>query len=454
MKYFQLSMIVYLSGLLPMPAGLLDEFAVSNPSATNITVCFTSTDPEGTLIATKALFEWGLEKTLGNRTETQHSSENKPIETTDAIPGLRCLYVDDLQPNQTYYWKITVTATDGTTAEQSGEFKTLEVDTSRKRGPDGTHKPPHTPEYASPANHIAKDWSEVNALLEKCSGGEVIEMSAPDTSGEKQIVLTGGHEDWEKNVLIRPPLGQRSSNRSCGIEINSPNITVAGFNIQGNATMYPPYGNHKGNARGKGARRAFFWMCTLARQSTLLANGCPDSGWYELVALHRGVGGDRAQIKRFGDILPHNFTIAGCWLEGRDRTNKEDHSDTLQTLASDADPITGLRLINSLFFRSANCSGQMTHLKGLLVENSWFGPLQIKSKVCGSFYSVLTSCEEAIFRHSDLNGSFRQTVDPAEVSHCRFHQLKFPGKVSENNTVEGKLWPQPPPPDLDAIWPR
>jgi|GEM_PF-4282867 len=438
----------------PVYAGLLDDLTAGNISASNATLSFRSIDAAGKPVPTKAVLEWGADKNFGNKTELQHSSESKPIETTGPVEGLRCVYIDGLPPQQTCHWKLTVTAADGTSQEESGTFTTLEVDTTRKRGPDGTHKPPHTADYATPAAHVAKDWSEVNALLEKCTGGEVIEVAAQDPGEDKSIDLTGGQESWEKNVLIRPPLGRRSTSRAGGIEINSPNITIAGFHITGTAGMYPRYGNHRGNARGIGARRSFFWMCTLARQSSLMANGCPDSGWYEVAALQRGVGSDRAQIKTYADIAPDNFTIAGCWLEGRDRTNAKDHSDTLQTLASDTSPIMGLRIVDSVFFRSANCSGQMTHLKNLMIENSWFGPLNIKSKVCGSFYSVLTSCDGAVIRNSDWNGNFRQTVNPGEVTHSRFHSLKFPGDISHDNTVEDKLWPQPPFPDLKAVWPE
>lgn len=439
---------------LPMHAGLLDDLTAGNIGASNATFSFRSTDAAGNPVPTRAVLEWGTDKLSGNKTAQQHNSESKPVETDGPVEGLRCLYLDGLQPRQTIHWKLTVTATDGANEEATGSFTTLEVDPTRKRGPDGTHKPPHTPEYATPAAHVAQGWPEVNALLDKCSGGEVIEVASQGSGEAPPIVLTGGHENWEKNVLIRPPLGQRSAGLAGGIEINSPNITIAGFHITGTASMYPRYGNHRGNARGIGARRSFFWMCTMGRQSTLIANGCPDSGWYEVAALYRGVGGDRAQIKTYADIAPDNFTIAGCWIEGRDRTNSTDHNDTLQTLASDASPIKGLRIVDSVFFRSANCSGQMTHLKNLMIENSWFGPLNVKSKVCGSFYSVLTSCDGAIIRNSDFNGSFRQTVNPEEVTQSRFLNLKLPGNTSRENTVEDKLWPQPPFPDLQAIWPE
>ena len=454
MKHALILLTVCLCLTTPAYAGLLDDLTVGNIGASNATLSFRSTDAAGKVIPTKAVLQWGTDKTFGSKTELQHSSDSKPIETDGPVEGLRCVYIDGLPPQQTFHWKLTVTAADGTSQEDSGSFTTLEADPTRKRGPDGTHKPPHTPDYSTPAAHVARDWTEVNALLEKCTGGEVIEVAAPDAGEVQSITLTGGQENWEKNVLIRPPPGKRSAGRTGGIEINSPNITIAGFHITGTAAMYPRYGNHRGNARGIGARRGFFWMCTLARQSSLMANGCPDSGWVEVAALHRGVGGDRAQIKTYADIAPDNFTIAGCWLEGRDRTNTTDHNDTLQTLASDASPIKGLRMVDSVFFRSANCSGQMTHLKDLLIENSWFGPLNVKSKVCGSFYSVLTSCDGAVIRNSDFNGSLRQTVNPAEVTQSRFLNLKFPGNISRENTVEDKLWPQPPFPDLRAVWPE
>lgn len=454
MKHTLILLVACVGLTLPVRAVLLEDLAVGNISANNVTICFRSTDASGNPVPTKAVLEWGTDTSLGNKTEFQHSSDSKPAETAGPIEGLRCMYIDGLKPVTTYHWKLNVTAADGSSKEESGSFTTLEVDASRNRGPDGTHKPPHTPDYATPAAHVAGDWAEVNALLEKCSGGEVIEVANQGPGEAASIVLTGGHENWEKNVLIRPPLGKRSAGLAGGIEINSPHITVADFHLTGTASMYPRYGNHRGNARGLGARRSFFWMCTLARQSALMANGCPDSGWYEVAALHRGVGSDRAQIKTYAEIAPDNFTIAGCWLEGRDRTNTTDHSDTLQTLASDAAPIQGLRIVDSVFFRSANCSGQMTHLKNLIIENSWFGPLQVKSKVCGSFYSVLTSCDGAVIRKSDFNGSFRQTVNPEEVTQSRFLNLKLPGNTSRDNTVEDKLWPQPPFPDLKAAWPE
>jgi len=425
-------------------AALLDDLTAGNLSATNATVSFQSAVP------VTAVLEWGKDEKYGSNTSEQYASDAQPDE---AIAGLRALYLDGLEPATEYHWKITAKTADGTTETATGSFTTLPVNAEKKRGPDGSHVPPHTPAYETPATHVAATWEEVNNLLGQCRGGEVIEVAQSDSRGEKTIVLTGGNEAWEKNVLIRPPLGQRAANRTRGVEINSPNLTVAGFNLN-HASMYSKYGNHRGNASGIGARRAFFWMCVLERQGMLLANGCPDSGWYEVVAPRRGVGSDRSQIKAYGDVLPDNFTIAGCWLEGKDRTNGKDHSDTLQTLASDDNPIRGLKMIDTVFFRSANCAGQLTHLAGPRIENCWFGPVEVKSKVCGSFYATLGACLDAVIRDSDWNGSFRQNANPKEIRNSSFQKLAQPGEVSENNQIGPELRPQPPVPDLDKIWPK
>lgn len=431
-------------------AGFLEDLAAANIGATNVTVSFHSTNEAGEPIPTSAVLEWGRTDAYGSRTDEQFASGASPGEP---ISGLRTLYIDDLEPDTKYLWRVTVTTADGRAGQGGGEFTTLPVDPARNRGPDGTHLPPHTPAYGTPATFTAATWDEVNGLLLQCKGGEVIEVAEEDSSAERTIVLTGGHEDWTFNVLIRPPPGKRASNRTRTVEINSPNITVAGFNLNG-AHMYPRYGRaHPGNVNGIGARRAFFWMCTITRNGMLLGNGSPDSGWYEVVALRRGVGGDRAQIKTYGGIAPDNFTLAGCWLEGKDRTNGKDHCDTLQTLGF-GKTITGLRMTDTVFFRSANCSGQLTDLSGTLIQNCWFGPLQGRSKVCGSHYATLGACEGAIIRDSDWNGGFRQNADPEKITNSRFERLARPGKISHGNTVGGGLAPQPPPPDLATLWPR
>jgi hypothetical protein len=431
-------------------ANLLEGLVAGNLSATNATISFRSTTGEGVLIPTTAVLQWGKTEAYGNQTSLQYSSDSKP---DNPVTGLRALYIDDLTPASTYHWKIRVQTEMGSSEEKTGNFTTLPVDTSKKRGPSGKHIPPHTPAYTTPATHIATDWTQINVLLTKCQGGEVIEVADDVTDDSKPVVLNRGNESWATNVLIRPPLGKRSTIRSLRIEINSPHITVAGFNLK-SATMYPKYGNHRGNANGIGARRAFFWMCTLDRDGTLLANGCPDSGWYEVVALRRGVGGDRAQIKVFADIAPNNFTIAGCWLEGKDRTNGKDHSDTLQTLGTRDIPITGLKMIDTVFFRSANCSGQLTFLKGTLIQNCWFGPLVGRSQVNGSYYATLGACDESTIRNSDWNGPFRQDANPKEITNSSFHKLAQPGEISQGNKIGVALQPQPPLPDTNAIWPR
>lgn len=462
--------------ILVLPALEFDALVAGNLSATNATFSFRALDGAKAEVPVTAVLRWGTTPAYGSEHREQLAGGTKPDQP---IAGFRIMYLDDLQPATTYHWRLAIAAADGTTAEEGGTFTTLPVDTTKKRGPDGTHVPPHTPPYTTPATHVAASWDAVNGLLKTCQGGEVIEVAQEDSSGEKTIVLTGGSAAWEMNVLIRPPLGKRAANRSRPVEINSPRLTVAGFNLNG-ATMYPVYGSaHPGNAAKIGAQRAFFWMCTIGRQGSLLANGCPDSGWYEVVALRRGVGGDRAQIKTYAKIAPQNFTVAGCWLEGKDRTNFKDHSDTLQTLGF-GQPLAGLRLIDTVFFRSANCSGQLTDLADVLIQNCWFGPLVQRSKVCGSFYATLGAHAGWKIRDSDWNGKFRQTAAPGEVVNSCIPGLTPPtgqaaqvapappaaavengGDAKDEDAAEEKdtavpasLRPQPPQPDLTAIWPQ
>ena len=140
-------------------------------------------------------------------------------------------------------------------------------------------------------------------------------------------------------------------------------------------------------------------------------------------------------MKVFADIAPDNFTIAGCWLEGKDRTNGKDHCDTLQVLGTREKPVTGLKMVDTVFFRSANCCGQFTSLKGTLIQNCWFGPLQGRSQVCGSYYATLGACDEAVIRDSDWNGSFRQDANPKEITNSFFHKLEKPGEISKDNKI-------------------
>lgn len=431
-------------------AQLLKDLTVGNLSAYNATASFRSTAEAGVPVPSTALLQWGETLAYGQRTALQYSSDSKP---DGAVSGLRAMYLNGLKPATNFYWKITATGPGGLTEEKTGQFTTLAINPSSQRGPSGKHVPPHTPEYGSAAKFVAEDWSRVNALLQQCSGGEVIEVAASGQTDTRTVVLTGGQESWPRNVLIRPAAGKRGEGAALSVEINSPHLTVAGFHLK-NATMYPKYGVHRGNSQGVGARRSFFWMCTLERGGMLLANGCPDSGWYELVAPQRGVGADRAQIKVFAGIAPDNFTIAGCWLEGKDRTNGLDHCDTLQVLGTRDKPVTGLRMIDTVFFRSANCCAQMTSLTGTLIQNCWFGPLRGRSAVNGSYYATLGACREAIIKDSDWNGSFRQDAVPREVSNSSFHKLEKPGELSQNNVISGALKPQPPMPNLEAIWPR
>lgn len=468
MNAFARTALALLLTVLTLHAVQFDALVAGNIGATNATLSFRALDDAKAEVPATAIVRWGTTPAFGNEHREQQAGGSKPDQP---IAGFRIMYLDDLLPATTYHWQVAITAADGTTAEQGGTFTTLPVDTTKKRGPDGTHVPPHTPAYATPATHVAATWNEVDALLKTCQGGEVIEVAQEDSSGEKTIVLTGGSAAWEMNVLIRPPLGKRAANRSRPVEINSPRLTVAGFNLNA-AVMYPVYGSaHPGNAAKIGAQRAFFWMCTIGRHGTLLANGCPDSGWYEVVALRRGVGGDRAQIKTYAKIAPQNFTVAGCWLEGKDRTNFKDHSDTLQTLGF-GQPISGLRLIDTVFFRSANCSGQLTDLADVLIQNCWFGPLQPRSKVCGSFYATLGAHAGWKIRDSDWNGKFRQTAAPGEIVNS-FIPGVAPAKTQEaaplaaavedkdedtaeekDTAVPASLRPQPPLPDLTAIWPQ
>ncbi|MFV0336621.1 MAG: hypothetical protein ACK5LK_00030 [Chthoniobacterales bacterium] len=439
-------------------ANLLEKLMAANISATNATVCFTSIDTEGNKVPTTAVLQWSEDSSFSNQTTEQFSDKTNP---DDPISGLRAMYMEGLKPDTFYNWKIIAKTADGQTEESGGSFTTLPVSTTKKRGPDGTHIPPHTPAYETPATYTASSWEEVNNLLDGCSGGEVIEVDAEDSSDQESIVLRSGNSDWEKNVLIRPPLGKRASNRTRSVEINSPHITVAGFNLRA-AHMFSKMGNgaRGGNAVGEGARRSFFWMCTVSRNGSMMADGCPDSGWFEVVALHRGVGRDRSQIKTQAELIPENFTVAGCWLEGKDRTNKDDHCDTIQTFShGHGQKITGLKLIDSVFFRSANSAGQLNNLKGTLIENCWFGPLDQRSPVNGSYYATVGASNEAIIRGSDWNGTFRQDIEPdaipAEIRDSSFPKMpKRPGPIFENNNVSGELVPQPPLPDLDAIWPK
>ncbi|MCB1150672.1 hypothetical protein KDK88_03955 [bacterium] len=312
-------------------------------------------------------------------------------------------------------------------------------------GPDGTHWPPGTPAYTTPATVTINSLAELNAALKSASAGDVIEV-APSTLSS-QLEVTGGSASWKQNVLIRPPLGQRGSVKiAAELRIISPNVTFAGLSINSFVSLRA------------GGDHAFLARCELSANGGLIANDTHDSGFYELVATQPKTGGDRAQVKGSNGNTTTGFTLSGVWLKGAYRpVGSADHSDTLQLVGVSGGSVKSVTIEDSVLWPSSNAALQNA-ADGTIMKSSWFAS-------CGGFSSDVPSGNECGGFHA-MNGGTNNEVygcvvngtlnggDPyAVVNDTKLRKFAQPPLSQSNNVVDPNLKePAPELCDLDAIW--
>ncbi len=234
-------------------------------------------------------------------------------------------------------------------------------------GPSGLNWPDHTPAYDTPATKKIDKLSELNQALADATAGDVIEV-APQTWSGGDLVVSKGDDGWARNVLVRPPLGQRQSvvvvvdDRA--LVLDAPHVTVAGF--QAREINIAERGDRSAFARIVMTDNSF--IKASARGDVGDDHVLEDAGFYEIVApeVRTDVGEDRMNISTYGtgeggevgEVV--GLTVAGLWLEGSYRAHGSDaHTDTLQTFgAAGSPPPRDLTVLNSVLFASTNAAWQ------------------------------------------------------------------------------------------------
>lgn len=239
----------------------------------------------------------------------------------------------------------------------SGNWQTLNnVAWLPPRGPSGIWKPPLTPDYATQATYTANSFSALQAALNQCSGGEVIEITA-DLRGTSVVIAkatgTVPSASWTQNVLVRPPIGQRLN---CDpVSIYCQHLTFAGFNFDTPGTYQitrNPSSNETATPTSSGSFSGF-WRCvdTLDVNNTLSSvKWILSAGYhpflYECAAPYYHPSALLDRINLYGNTRGGFATaivapiVKGCFFSGIKRDSSVDtsqvHVDNMQIESPDA----------------------------------------------------------------------------------------------------------------------
>lgn len=223
-----------------------------------------------------------------------------------------------------------------------------------RRGPIGRDCP-HTPPYRTAATHHA-DAASLQSVLDSITVSDASRPAVIETTG-LPAQLGGGNPGWERNVLIRPPLGSFLPSTG-GIDTSAAAVTIAGFNFTGNIRTEET------------AHRQWYMWSTVEPTATILPTGADQAGLCEVVFPERGREGDTVQIKGSDQDPPVGYHLVGVWLQGKDRAPGSDvHADAVQQTTCVDCVIEDSVLFGSIFaLIASNDQGEQF---GLTVENTW-----------------------------------------------------------------------------------
>lgn len=195
-------------------------------------------------------------------------------------------------------------------------------------GPDGTRKPPRTPDYATPATVQVATFAALQSALHAASAGHVIEVTA-DLLGTNQILspvtftATPPSRDWQTNVLVRPPLGER---RTLGdINLRAHNTTVAGFDIRDSAKITSLKNSQTLNQDLEYGRNAHLWRCVgILPTTTWGIDAATEATFTECVSAKRAINvgaamNDRVRIGSLNGQDGRGMALVGCYFAGASR---------------------------------------------------------------------------------------------------------------------------------------
>jgi hypothetical protein len=223
-----------------------------------------------------------------------------------------------------------------------------------RRGPIGRDCP-HTPTYTTAATHHA-DAASLQSVLDSITVSDASHPAVIETTG-LPAQLSGGSAGWDRNVLIRPPLGSFLPSTG-GIDTSAAAVTIAGFNFTGNIRTEEP------------AHRQWYMWSTVEPTATILPTGADQAGLCEVVFPERGREGDTVQIKGSEQDPPVGYHLIGVWLQGKDRAPDSDvHADAVQQTTCVDCVIEDSVVFGSIFaLIASNDQGEQS---GLTVENTW-----------------------------------------------------------------------------------
>lgn len=152
----------------------------------------------------------------------------------------------------------------------------------RRRGPDGTRVPPHTPAYTATATTSSITTAAgLQTALNACTGGEVLEVTADLTTAFTltSVAALAALSATATNVLIRPPVGQR--HLCAGAIIDCPHVVFAGFTFVSGFTGGPVEvsGSHSYFWRCVDESLAALWQVTTDASETIEDQGLIECVW-------------------------------------------------------------------------------------------------------------------------------------------------------------------------------
>ena len=197
------------------------------------------------------------------------------------------------------------------------------------RGPTGRW-PDNTPAYDTTATTTITGIADLPAALANANEGDVIEVGASDwDTGSNLTISNVGNAAWEQRVLVRPPLGQRSSVRIMDRRLwlqDSDNIIFAGFKFAGNGSGWLTRTDRCGMA----------WM-EFDDDGRGGVSGATNTDLYEFVReemMLRETNLSAIHLWRnSGEIPTDGLTAIGWWHAGQFRPEGTSNfnKDTLQT---------------------------------------------------------------------------------------------------------------------------
>jgi|GEM_PF-6858473 len=331
------------------------------------------------------------------------------------------------------------------------------------RGPTGQW-PSNTPDYDTPATYFASNWSQVQGYLNQASSGQVIEIAA-GSNLSSNLTLTGGNTGWNKNVLVRPPLGKRSEvTTSAQLYLNAHHVTIAG--IKANSS----------NLRALNTKRSNYAWIELGPQGRLFIVSTTDFGLYELVKPQIGVGADTMQIKAQGSIDSRGTKLVGSWLAGMTcdicSGSNRDHNDTVQYFAVNGTKVYDAEIRDTVLMSAGDKSIQSERLYGFVLRNSYISEPSIAADYYGKSFSAGGATPfygyhaingwviDGEFYDNDFAGSvaidskLNPKVPYKVMQNNRANNKPSPGPVTDiNNTWDSSYKGGPPPiPNLDNVW--